>query len=411
MSDTTEKTGVQTVTYLYDSDEIRRDLSTFGTYAAYRALRRDPTVALGRGLLVSGIMAGSWSVESDEDTRPEIVEMVNALLPLREDIMRTVVSYGRVDFGWMPYEKIFTIANGLTMLRLKPLLHDITTVLIDQNGNFSGYRQGNIQTAKSIDIPAEKCLHIAFDVEGSNLYGEPLLENIRAIQTSWTDCDAGAKRYDKKIAGSHWIVHYPPGTSQVDDETVENADIAKQLLLALESSGSMSLPSTTAEYLQELNDSNVAKLYQWDVKLISDVSARQPAFSDRLKYLDSLKIRGLILPERSMLEGKFGTKAEAGEHIGLAITGMQNIDKTITRAINEQVVNQLLGLNFGPEAVNKARLVAAPLVDLEAAFLRKLYLALAPNDAGTVDTTLLKAQLNIPTKKEDVNSIKEQDDD
>ena len=401
MALTTETTGNQTISYLYDSDEIKRSTVEFGTYAAYRALRKDPTVALGRGLLVSGILAGSWSVESDEDTRPDIVEMVEALLPLREEIMRTVVSYGRVDFGWMPFEKIFTIANGLTMLRLKPLLHDITTILVDRKGNFSGYRQGNIQTANFIDIPVEKCLHIAFDVEGSNHYGVPLLENIRAIQASWNDCDGGAKRYDKKIAGSHWIVHYPPGTSQVDDETVENADIAKQLLTALESSGSMSLPSTTAEYLQELNDSAVAKLYQWDVKLISDVSARQPAFGERLKYLDTLKIRGLILPERSMLEGQFGTKAEAGEHIGLAITGMQTIDKTIARAINEQVVNQLLELNFGPEAVNKARLVAAPLVDLEAAFLRKLYLALVPTDAGTVDTTSLKAQLNIPAQKEE----------
>ena len=399
----TEKTGKQTIRYLYDSGELDRSGTDFGTYAAYRALRKDPTISLGRGLLVAGILAGAWSVESDEDTRSDIVDFVKTLLPMRENIMRTAVGYGRVDFGWMPFEKIYTVVNGLVVMRLKPLLHDITSILLDGRGNFAGYRQRNMQSAIPVDIPVEKCLHIAFDVEGANLYGVPLLENVRAIQTSWNDCDAGAKRYDKKIAGSHWVIHYPPGTSEIDGETVENADIAAQLQNALESSGSMSLPSTTADCVQELADAAVAKLYQWDVKLISDTGSRQPAFGERLKYLDALKVRGLILPERSMLEGQFGTKAEAGEHIGLAITGMEGIDKTITRQINEQVVNTLVLFNYGPEYVGKVRLVPAPLVDLKAAFLRKLYLALAPNETGTIDTVALKEQLSIPILKEQAN--------
>ena len=398
MADTTELTGRQDVTYLYDA-EITRSTLKFGTYDAYRDLRKDPTIALGRRLLVSGILAGSWSVEQDDDTRAVVVDFVKSLIPLRESIMRPIVGYGRVDFGWMPFEKIFEIINGLVTMRLKPLLHDITTILIDGQGNFAGYRQRNAPTP--VDIPLEKCLHIAFDVEGANLYGAPLLENVRATQISWTDCDDGAKRYDKKIAGSHWVVHYPPGTSQIDDETVENADVAKQLLLALESSGSMSLPSTTAEYVQELNDANVAKLYQWDVKLISDVSSRQPAFADRLKYLDSLKIRGLGLPERSMLEGQFGTKAEAGEHIGLAVTHMQNIDQTITKMLNDQVVNPLLEINFGPDAVGKARLVSAPLVDTQIAFMQDLYLKVMATADPDIDTDALKEQLSIPMKKGD----------
>ncbi len=391
-----EITGKQTVDYLYDEKVITRSTTDFGTYAAYRALRKDPTVALGRGLLVSGVLAGSWSVESTEGAPGAVVDFVKSLIPLRPGLMRDAVGKGRVDFGWMPYEKIFMVERGRVTVRLKPLLHDMTRILIDDKGNFAGYRQGIMPV---IEVPLEYCLHLAFDVEGSNYYGVPLLENIRAVQNSWTDCDAGAKRYDKKIAGSHWVVHYPPGTSEIDGETVENADVARQLLQALESSGSMSLPSTTAEYVQELN-SGTAALYQWDVKLISDVSARQPAFAERLQYLDKLKIRGLILPERSMLEGQFGTKAEAGEHIGLAITAMQEIDKAITRQVNEQVVEQLLVLNFGEGAAKVAWLAAAPLVDKQITFLRDLYLkVLAAADVGNVDIDALKGKLEIPKKE------------
>ncbi len=398
--ETKTRTGIQTITYSFSADDtLHRSATEFGTYAAYRLLRKDPTVALGRGLLVSGVLAGSWSVEADDGVPAALTDYVATLLPMREQIMRAAVGYGRVDFGWMPFEKIFMVDKGRITLILKPLLHDMTTILIDHSGSFNGYRQSNMLTAVPIDVPVENCLHISFDVEGSNHYGVPLLENIRATQVSWTDCDNGAKRYDKKIAGSHFIIHYPPGTTQVDDETVQNADIASQLLTALESSGSMTLPATTAEYVQELNDKNVAKLYQWNVELISDLSPRQPSFGARQKYLDSLKIRGLILPERSMLEGQFGTKAEAGEHIGLAITGMQEIDKAITRQVNEQMVNQLLTLNFGPDAAGTVRLVAAPLVDMSAAFLRKLYLELVKGDAGSVDTKSLKEQLSIPAQE------------
>lgn len=392
------KTGAQTISYLYDSDVLPRE--KVGSYSELRLVRKDPTVALGRGLLVSGVMAGSWSVESTDDAPDAVVDFVKRLLPLREGVMKNAVGFGRVDFGWMPFEQIFFIKDGLITVRLKPLLPDISTILIDKHGNFKGYRQNITQSATQIDLPIENCLHIAFDVEGSNHYGIPLLENIRAIQTSWADCDAGAKRYDKKIAGSHFVVHYPPGTAEIDGETVDNADIAKQILTALESSGSMTLPTTTADFVQELVDQNVSKLYQWDVSLISDTSARQPAFGDRLKYLDSLKIRGLILPERSMLEGQYGTRAEAGVHAGLAVTHMENIDRVITRTVNEQVVERLLVLNFGGKAQHKAHLVAAPLVDLKIEFLQKLYLALADNETGTIDTTALKESLQIPIKEE-----------
>ena len=404
----TELTGIQTVLYTYSNHVLSRPTATLGTYKLYRELAKDPTIALAKGILVSGVLAGSWSVEADKGVSEDRVEFIKDLLiPMREFIMRSAVSYGRVNFGWQGWEKVFGVVDGkLSLTKLKPLLHDMTIILIDEQGNFAGYKQQNMQTAIPVFLPVEKCLHIAFDVEGANLYGKPLLENVRATQASWSDCDAGAKRYDKKLAGSHFVVHYPPGTSQVDGEAVENSEIAKQLLNALESSGSMAMPSTTAQYVQELNDLNVAKLYQWEVTILSDAKAKQPTFLKRLQYLDTLKVRGLILPERTILEGTHGTKADAGEHIGIAMTGMTLLDQAITREINTQVVDQLLELNFGAAAIGTVRLVAAPLIDTEALFLRELYLELAKtHERGTIDTGALKDALHIPTQE--IEPVKE----
>lgn len=388
----TELTKMQTVLIRPTfNGELPRD-TTVGTFRELRLLRKDSTIALGCSLFVSGILAGAWSIEANEGIDDKIIESISdSFLPLRTAILQSCVSYGRLNFGWMPFEEIYTIKDGyISLERLKPLLHDITTILVDTNGNFRGFRQRGVSA--SIDVPREKCTLVSFDVEGGYLYGYPLLENVRSVQNMWDDCNNGAKRYDQKIAGSHFVVHYPPGSSSVDGEQVDNAEIAQKLLIALESSGSMAMPNTTAEVLDELAGTDIAKLYQWDIKILSDLSPKQPSFQDRLKYLDSLKLRGLFVPERACTEGKYGTRAESESHIDLLITNMESIDRTIVQALNMQVVDQLLALNWGlPPGV--VRLVAAPLIDEQIDFLRKLYLL---TSGKQIDVLALQEKLNVP---------------
>lgn len=392
-------TGQQTVGFIIPYDgELQKDTTKVGTERDLRLLRKDPTISLGSGLLVSGILAGAWSVESDEEDLEEVVDFIKAvMLPLRESIIRPAVAFGRISYGWMPYEEVFAIKDGrLVVERLKPLLHDITRILIDTNGNFRGFRQRGPGQPLEVDVPLEKCCLINFAVEGGDLYGYPLLENIRAVQDAWTECDKGAKKYDKKIAGAHWCIYYPIGTSIRNDEPIDNYEIAMEILAALEASGSIVLPSTVAEEIQELNKEHISKLYQWRVELISDLSPRQASFIEREKYLDGLKLRGLGVPERACTEGKYGTRAESETHVDLLITNMESTDRAIVQAVNTQVVDQLLELNWllPPGTV---RLVAAPLIDEQIAFLRKLYLTLSSKQ---VDIVALQEKLNIPLGEE-----------
>ena len=390
-----ELTGSQSVTVSFGDGVLSRNYSTVGSYSQLRTVRKDSTVALARGLLISCIQAGSWNIETDECVSDDVKSFVEHILPLREEFLYNAIAYGRVDFGWCGFEKIFEVVkNKIQIKSLKPLLHDMTSILVTPQGHFNGYRQRPL-SGLPIDVPLEKCFHIAFGVEGGNLYGSPLLENIRAACDDWSDCNDGAKRYDLKVAGSHWVVKYPPGTGTLDGESVDNGVIAAAVLAAMESSGSVAIPTTTATVLQEIVNAEVADLYAWHVELLDDKAAKQSGFKDRLAYLDSLKVRGLIIPERSILEGTHGTKAEAGEHIGMAVTNMEQIDKAITSAINEQLVNQLIKLNYGPEMVGKVRLVCLPLVDTQVTFLREVYKKLNDND---LDVNTLRDKLDLPTE-------------
>lgn len=404
-----EKTGPQTISYSFGDGILQRDYSKVGTYVQLRVVRRDPTVQLARSCLISCIQAGYWNIEADKDVNPDIVEFTKHILPLREDLLYNTIAFGKVDFGWCGFEKIFRVKDDRILIEmLKPLLHDMTHILVTKRGRFNGYRQrsmgwgtlGQIPGGTSggptypLDLGAEKVLHVAFGVEAGNYYGMPLLENIREAQDMWDECNDGARRYDKKIAGTRVLIGYPPGTgTDVDGVSKTTAEIANKAITALESCGSIAVPNTTAEVLQEITSEAVAKLYAWNVTLLSETKPKQESFSKRLKYLDAIKVRGLLMPERSILEGQHGTKAEAGEHIGLMMTNMQEIDKSITRMVNQQLVNQLLRLNFGDELVDKVRLASAPLVDKQIEFLRELYKTLRdPN----IDMVAVKEKLSIP---------------
>lgn len=376
---TTEKTISQTLSSAISvayggSGALTRNYSVSGTYAELRALRRDPTVALARGLLVSCILAGGWSIEADEDVPDDRLEFMRHVLALRDDFLYNTVTFGLVDYGWQGYEKIYTERDGRIVIEsLKPLLHDFTTILVTDKGRFNGYRQ-RPSIGTEIDLAPDKCFHSAFGVEAGGLYGRPLLADIHEACDMWAESNAGARRYDKKIAGSHWCVKYPPGSGTVNGEALDNGEIAGRVLAALESSGSVAIPTTVASVLQELVNAEVAELYAWHVDLLSDTSPRQESFSKRLSYLDTLKVRGLLMPERSILEGNFGTKAESEVHGNWAITHIEATDRQIVSSVNNQLINPLLVMNYGADMAGKIRLVAQPLIDKQIGFIREMLL-------------------------------------
>jgi hypothetical protein len=171
-----------------------------------------------------------------------------------------------------------------------------------------------------------------------------------------------------------------------DGTEKDNADIAGGLLDRMKSSGMVTVPMRALEGFNQSDlDAGVEKQKAWAIELMSDPSPRQPSFVERLRYLDSLLVRAVILPERAVLEGQFGTKAEAGVHADFALTCREIEHRYVTRLINWHVVDQLLALNWGDQMRSKVRLVASPLVDDKKAWLKTLFTAALANPTGFVE--------------------------
>lgn len=381
--------------------ELRRPHAV--TYRQLRAIRTHPTIALARAVAMAPGVLSSWSVEKkDEQTPDQWVDYVSeTLLPARPQIMETALGGGN-DFGWQGWEKVFRLEEqgpfaGRITVKLKALLHDITEIMVEETGGFFGFRQER----DDVTVPREQSLLVPLRSEAQMYHGNGLLINAFDTHTQWCQSNDGAGRYDQKIAGAHWVVRYPQGTTPVttvelgvttfDGTRKGNREIALEMISALKASGSVVLPAVTEGAAE------------WGIELVGDENGKQASFNDRLKYLDSLLLRAFLVPERSALEGQFGTKAESEAQFDVALMIQQMAVNYITCMINWHVVDQLLVLNYGEAARGQVWFGAAPLVDTQAEFLRKVYDRILENDitmleeSANIDKSAMRDRLDIPT--------------
>lgn len=392
------------------------DISVFGfegelirstaCYKTYREMRRDPVIALARALSIAPVIGGEWSVVAKSpDVPEEWVQLIREeFLPIRAPLVEQAM-YANVDFGWIGFEVVHKIRmDGLLGLqKVKPLLQDITTIVVfKETGAFAGLKQTQ---NREVLLPVDNCLRVSFRVEGTNWYGEPLLENVRAAWEEWKTANSVAAIYDKKVAGSKLLVKYPPGSNDVEGKQTSNSTIARTLIKALETSGAAAVPKVVATVTSQLTK-EFQELVGWEVEYLSDGQSKQFSFIPRLEYLDKRMLRGMLLPERAVTEGKFGTRAEAGEHADLALTHTELLHEHVTREVNLQMVDRVLVLNFGEEARGTVCLEAMPLADDSKQFFRDLYSKIIENDTGFVnelpwiDMQAMREKVGVPENQE-----------
>ena len=161
------------------------------------------------------------------------------------------------------------------------------------------------------------------------------------------------------------MIYYPIGTNDVGGVPTDNFDIASQVMEKLLADGSAVLPNEVRSELNILNgDSNTETYQSWRVELLDSSSGASAAFyTEQLRYEDALKARAFGFPERSLLEGQYGTKAEAESHADAAIMGLEMRSRELTQVVSRHLLRDLIEWNFGEEWRNKIKLEANPLVD------------------------------------------------
>lgn len=360
-----------------------------GWYTKVRAMRKDPTISLLRDLVIGPILASEWSIGHTDDAPAGAVDFVTKnVCNIRSYLVEHTLT-GYMDFGWQAFEKIWAIdKNGQAIVdKIKPLLQDVTEILVDKDtGEFVGIIQtpqfDQIQESIRIGddivfgsgyLKAKDVILCNINVEGTYWYGRAIMENEIIPYDGWLDVNGAADIYDRKIAGSHWVVHYPLGSTVIDGTVTDNFELAQSIIQGLERSGAIAVPRSVDQVVDELNRETPDA---WKIELMADTTSQQDNFVDRLKYYDALKARALGFPERSIQEGQFGTKAEAEVHSDAAVAIAEYRHTKLTEQISYQLVNDLLRYNYGSDSIGSVYLKAAPIADDVKLFLRQVYLTL-----------------------------------
>ncbi len=133
----------------------------------YRRMRRDPTIALARALAVAPVVAGKWTIQADADVPQEVRGWIDKqFLTVREPLLETILKHGYVDFGHQGFELVWGLdaAGRQCIVRFKPLLPDITEILIDGHGGLAGLRQ------KDVELTGTSAMLVSFGGEGSTAW-------------------------------------------------------------------------------------------------------------------------------------------------------------------------------------------------------------------------------------------------
>lgn len=351
-----------------------------GTYSTYRVMRGHPTIALARAMLFSSILAGQRSVEAEEETPDEWVNLVReAILPLVDKFVADALF--SIDYGWQPFEQVWKPDGGrIVHAKLKPLLPDLSQALIDDVGQFVG-----IRNQSSDPLLRFKSWIVNNDSEADDPYGRSRLENVRKDWARSEMLDDEAMRAAKKIAGVIAIIRHPPGgyTDARTKQFVSYQTNAATALRALSTGVGITLETLGIDPSDIRNNPDLAKVSLTDIDFYDagSISDSLTGFSDRQRYYDSRLFRGMLRPERSGLEGQKGTKAEAETHGDVGLKDSEQIHGRLIESLNKGPVNDLLELNFGPAARDQVFLKAAPLVDVNAGADNDLLAAIYKNPA------------------------------
>ena len=354
------------------SDALGQPTPTWGTYATYRRMRTDPTIALARTIAFAPILAADHGYEADDDAPPEALALVEDVLdPVWNQLVREMLR--AVEFGWQAFELVWEVDDKrrLVYRKIKPLLHDTCELLVsEETGELTGLKQNNAT------LEAGKLFLYSYDVEAGNYYGRSRYENIREnAWAPWLEVMRQQAKYFAKAAGIIPIIRYPDGVSE-DSSGAErnNWEIALAILQNLGKGAGVTIPWELQRWAEAAIQKGIDPkgLANWQIDFLEASPGHGSEFLETARYYDSMKFRGFFVPERVGLEGQAGTKAEADTHTDTAVSIAEQDLKDVCRAISRGLVDPLLAVNFGPQYKGKVRAKPGPIVDADRAMVRSL---------------------------------------
>ena len=309
-------------------------------------MRRYPTITYLTQLITIAGDSAEWTVEADEGVPWEAVNLIQRFIDsCKLELWRTAID-GWISFGHAAYEKVYQVMENesghprLVISQLKNLLADTYMIERDSERGFLGIRTFIPRTEW---LNPYKCLILSHDKLGDDLNGRSLLKNAELTFDAAAQTWQNMQLYNRKAAnGPKYKIMYPDMVIQgANGERIRTIDKAREMAVNLENTGVALLsrrPNTAGGQLSATDS-------DWDIERFPN-EAMSSAFIEELMYQDKCLCRAFGIPERSVIEGMFSTRADAANASEFTLLRIQYLVKHVVDQLNRYVVNPLMELNY-----------------------------------------------------------------
>lgn len=385
------------------------------TYGTYRLMRTQPTIAVGRAIVMTPLISATFDVEAAREGVPDAwvnyarAEVLPAFINAIPEALRSL------DFGHYKFEQVWRYVRGFWGIeRLKPLAVDANLIILEAvTGKFMGIRPiGTFgSSGNNTDLGPLKACVFTHDGEAGDLRGRSRFENFRS--TAWADWIKTIIKLDRlreKLSGIIPIFYHPAGEFEEpagSGNYVSYQKAAQDAAEALIRGDYVTIETLNWKSADLRQNPDLAKLGLSQVQFYEagDYAPAQLGMLANLEYDDRCMMRGMLRPERVALEvrGGSGGRADAEQHSDTGTLEGQALGvELLCKQGSTGVLNDGLVVNFGEDARDAVRFTMSPLVTAQAARNERIITALiangvAPDIAASLDVQKMLETMDAPT--------------
>lgn len=390
--------------------------SSKGSIAIYRRMAKNATLAIARiasQAPVRRLMSRATFVKQGTGTDEMKKTVEDAMTPdLRRLLVKQCASFG-VDYGCQAFEIVWGVSEETGMqvpVDFKPLLPEITTPVVGKGtGEIIAVKNKNTE-GEQTELEGGDFFWFVFDTEARNPFGCPRMEACRPIWNAWNLAFERIGKWTNKVSAVIPMVEYPTGVSrdEMGRQDINNYDIANALLARLGQGHGVAMPNTLAAWAEELAAKGIdtGKIPAWKITFLEAATGHGAELLEVLRQLDAYLLQAYIVPPRSLLEAKHGSKADSGTAVDALEEVAGDVAHQIADQINAQIIPAILEKNFGAWAKNGVKIqVPGDSADLGGA-MRVLLEKITSSQPGieslllALDLDAMCDQAGVPLKKD-----------
>lgn len=314
-----------------------------GVYELVGSMRDDYQIVLAEQVLRANAQQARVTVVPSVQGDARADALAQSLTDLYWAKLRSMLEF--VAYGRVAFEKVYEYKDGLTVLSLRELPYEYSSLIIDDNGSFGGIQVSN-KSGRKVTLMPEYAWWLALDATPLQPHGRSRF--LGAPQKVWQDRQhvrCLLKTFSRRFALGSGIIRAPQTFKDPlnpDGPEISTAGYIQDQYSSLENGGLLMVP----------ND-RVAKTdgspgdYLWDVQRLEVQVRDGRPILDIVDAMDAQQLLAFGIPPKTVMEGDaVGSFALVTQQMLMLLAVVEEIVSQLVESYQKYVVDKCAQINM-----------------------------------------------------------------